>query len=136
MKKPEAPLSDAALRDLRRSVQTLVDGGSLPAPALVAAAEALGGGLTIDLEAARSLGQPLVVLRVPSPAPSAALGALSPREREVAALVAQGLRNRVIARKLGITEGTVKDHVHAILEKADLPNRAALAAAWSGQPRA
>ena len=135
MKRANPNLDEGALRDLRRSVETLVAGGAMPATALVAAAEALGGGLTIDLEAARNLGQPLVVLRVPAPLPALA-ARLSAREQEVAALVAQGLRNRVIGRRLGISEGTVKDHVHAILEKADLPNRAALAAAWTGQPRA
>jgi DNA-binding NarL/FixJ family response regulator len=44
-------------------------------------------------------------------------GALSPREREVARLVAQGLANKEIARELGLSHGTVKLHVHSIFLK-------------------
>lgn len=42
---------------------------------------------------------------------------LSPREREVALLVARGLANKEIARELGLSEGTVKQHVHSIFLK-------------------
>jgi DNA-binding NarL/FixJ family response regulator len=42
---------------------------------------------------------------------------LSPREREVALLVAQGLANKEIARELGLSHGTVKLHVHNIFLK-------------------
>ncbi|MCS7289746.1 MAG: response regulator transcription factor, partial [Roseiflexus sp.] len=42
---------------------------------------------------------------------------LSEREREVLVLLAQGLSNRDIARRLHITEGTVKNHVSNILAK-------------------
>ena len=42
---------------------------------------------------------------------------LTPREYQVAMLVARGLSNRDIARQLGITEGTVKLHMHQILRK-------------------
>lgn len=48
---------------------------------------------------------------------------LSPREREIVRMVASGLRNRAIAEKLGIGEGTVKVHVHHIYEKLDLNGR-------------
>jgi DNA-binding NarL/FixJ family response regulator len=39
---------------------------------------------------------------------------LSTREREVAFLVARGLANKEIARELGLSEGTVKQHIHSI----------------------
>jgi DNA-binding NarL/FixJ family response regulator len=42
---------------------------------------------------------------------------LSPREREVALLVARGLANKEIARELGLSHGTVKLHVHSIFLK-------------------
>ena len=42
---------------------------------------------------------------------------LSPREREVALLVARGLSNKEIARELGLSVGTVKLHVHSIFMK-------------------
>ena len=50
-----------------------------------------------------------------------ALGALTPREREVLSLVAEGLTNRAIARRLCLTERTVEGHVRSVLMKLDLP---------------
>jgi len=49
---------------------------------------------------------------------------LTPREREVLALLAQGLANKVIASRLAITEHTVKTHVAAVYEKLGAGNRA------------
>jgi len=64
----------------------------------------------------------------PAQASSASLGLLSAREREVIAFVADGLSNAVIAKRLSISEHTVKRHVANILLKLDLPTRAAAAA--------
>ncbi len=50
--------------------------------------------------------------------------ALSRREREVLRLVAQGLSTKQVARRLGITERTVKFHVASILNKLGAENRA------------
>ena len=49
---------------------------------------------------------------------------LTPREREVLALLAEGLANKAIAPRLGITEHTVKAHVAAIYDKLHAGNRA------------
>jgi DNA-binding NarL/FixJ family response regulator len=49
------------------------------------------------------------------------LGELTPREREVLALMAEGRSNAGIARRLWVTEGTVEKHVHSILSKLNLP---------------
>ncbi|MCI2237163.1 response regulator transcription factor [Paenibacillus sp. TRM 82003] len=49
-----------------------------------------------------------------------ALERLSPREREVLALMAEGLGNGAIARRLVVTEGAVHKHVRAIFAKLDL----------------
>jgi DNA-binding NarL/FixJ family response regulator len=49
------------------------------------------------------------------------LAALSSREREVLALMAEGRSNAGIARRLWVTEGTVEKHVRSILAKLDLP---------------
>jgi DNA-binding NarL/FixJ family response regulator len=49
------------------------------------------------------------------------LAVLSPREREVFALMAKGRSNAGIARQMWITEGTVEKHVHSILTKLALP---------------
>jgi two-component system nitrate/nitrite response regulator NarP len=53
--------------------------------------------------------------------------ALSPRERELVGLVRQGLRNRDIAERLGVTEGTVKVYLHSVFEKTGVANRTELA---------
>jgi ATP/maltotriose-dependent transcriptional regulator MalT len=60
---------------------------------------------------------------------SAAPGALSLREREIAELVAAGRTNRQIAAQLVISERTVETHVARILGKLDLRSRAAVGAA-------
>lgn len=52
--------------------------------------------------------------------------ALTPREIEVVRLLSRGLRNRDIAERTGITEGTVKVHLHNIYEKLGLGGRMAL----------
>jgi DNA-binding NarL/FixJ family response regulator len=49
------------------------------------------------------------------------LEGLSPREREVLALMAEGRSNAGIARQLWVTEGTVEKHVHSILMKLQVP---------------
>jgi DNA-binding NarL/FixJ family response regulator len=49
------------------------------------------------------------------------LDALSPREREVLALMAEGGSNAGIARRIFVSEGTVEKHVRSILTKLDLP---------------
>ena len=51
------------------------------------------------------------------------LKVLSPREREVARLVASGLTNKEVAHELGVTEGTAKLHVHNIFEKLGAKSR-------------
>jgi two-component system, NarL family, nitrate/nitrite response regulator NarL len=53
---------------------------------------------------------------------------LSPREREVLELMAEGLRNREIADRLVLSEATVKTHVRHVLEKLRFRNRAEAAA--------
>jgi DNA-binding NarL/FixJ family response regulator len=54
---------------------------------------------------------------------SVKVGILTPREREVASLIGQGLSNRQIADKLVITIGTAGVHVEHILRKLDLRSR-------------
>ncbi len=48
---------------------------------------------------------------------------LSPREREVALLVARGLTNKEVARELGLCDGTVKIHLHNIFQKLGAKSR-------------
>lgn len=51
---------------------------------------------------------------------------LSPRETDVVRMVAAGLRNKEIALRLSISEGTVKSYLHAIYEKLDVHGRVEL----------
>jgi DNA-binding NarL/FixJ family response regulator len=78
------------------TLERIVKGGSVVDPALVQ-----------ELVAARRVEDPLDVL--------------SPREREVLSLMAEGRSNAGIAHQLWITEGTVEKHVHSILNKLRLP---------------
>ncbi len=48
---------------------------------------------------------------------------LTPREREILCLLAEGQSNKLIARNLGISDGTVKLHVKAILRKLGIHSR-------------
>jgi RNA polymerase sigma factor (sigma-70 family) len=52
---------------------------------------------------------------------------LTPREREILELIGQGLTNQEIADRLVIEVGTVKNHVHSILQKLDVSSREAAA---------
>ena len=78
------------------TLQRIVRGGSAVDPELVQ-----------ELVAARRTEDPLDVL--------------SPREREVLALMAEGRSNVGISRQLWVTEGTVEKHVRSILMKLRLP---------------
>ena len=51
------------------------------------------------------------------------IDSLTPRETEILGLLAEGLSNKLIARELGISDGTVKLHVKAILRKLDVHSR-------------
>lgn len=61
--------------------------------------------------------------RTPTPDEDA-LEALTPREREVLRLVAEGLHNREIGERLGVTEHTVKFHLAAVFGKLGVSTRA------------
>ncbi len=78
------------------TLERVAKGGSVVDPALVA-----------ELVAARRRDDPLA--------------ALSAREREVLALMAEGRSNAGIAKRLWVTEGTVEKHVRSILTKLTLP---------------
>ena len=82
--------------DFIQTLQRVVRGGSVVDPALVQ-----------ELVAARRVNDPLE--------------ALSPREREVLSLMAEGRSNSGIASQIWVTEGTVEKHVRSILMKLRLP---------------
>ncbi|VEG53361.1 two component LuxR family transcriptional regulator [Mycolicibacterium aurum] len=82
--------------DFVETLQRIANGASVVDPALVA-----------ELVSARKRDDPL--------------GALSTREHEVLTLMAEGLSNAGIGRRLWVTEGTVEKHVRSILTKLNLP---------------
>jgi DNA-binding NarL/FixJ family response regulator len=84
------------VEDFLDSLERVARGGSVLDPAVVQ-----------ELVTARRRQDPLAVL--------------SPRERDVLALMAQGRSNAGIARRLWLTEGTVEKHIRAILIKLNLP---------------
>jgi DNA-binding NarL/FixJ family response regulator len=59
----------------------------------------------------------------PAVAVDAQLGELTDREREVVALVAEGLRNEEVGRRLGISEKTVRNHLTGVFQKLGISGR-------------
>jgi two-component system nitrate/nitrite response regulator NarL len=57
-----------------------------------------------------------------------ALTTLTDRERQIMRLVSEGLSNKEIGRRLNITDGTIKVHLHHIFQKLEISNRTVLAA--------
>ena len=82
--------------------------------------QAVAGGMVIDPRVARTA----LTASGPETDP---LGALTPTERQVAALVATGATNTEIAAALFLAEGTVKNHVSMLLRKLDQRDRTRLA---------
>ena len=68
-------------------------------------------------------GQSGTSARSPEADPADALADLTPREREILRHIAAGQSNKVIARELDITDGTVKLHVKSILRKLGVHSR-------------
>lgn len=74
----------------------------------------------------------LLALQTPGDLAVRSTSLLTPREAETVDLVAAGYSNRTIARRLNVTESTVKKHVSAALTKLDVDSRTQLALAWLG----
>ncbi|MDQ7903130.1 response regulator transcription factor [Phytohabitans sp. ZYX-F-186] len=99
-------LKDAHPDDLLAAIRVVAAGDGMLAPAV-----------TRRLIAAFAGGV------VAPPAESAPPPGLTPREREVLALVASGLSNAEIGARLGVATGTVKTHVNALLTKLGVRDR-------------
>lgn len=84
-----------------------------------------------DAAAGKSVLTPEITARVmhllregSTPAPGGGLAALSAQERRVLALVAEGLTNKEIAEKLGLSDNTVKNYLVSVFEKLQVKRRA------------
>jgi non-specific serine/threonine protein kinase len=85
---------------------------------------ALGEGMALEQAIALAVASPP---RAAAPKPSDPLACLSPREHEVALLVARGLSNKEVAAELVLSERTVEAHVTHALNKLGVRSRAQLA---------
>ena len=91
-----------------------------------AIASVAAGGIVVDPKVARVLLGGGPDDKATNNAASA-LDPLTPTERAVATLIAKGSTNSQIAAQLGIAEGTVKNHVSAVMRKTGIHDRTALA---------
>jgi DNA-binding NarL/FixJ family response regulator len=94
-------LKDAEPREIARAVRAAHAGEALLAPAIAAR----------------------LVAAIAQPAGARPTQRLTPREREVLALIGRGLPNKRIARELGVSEKTVKTHVGHVLAKLGVTDR-------------
>ncbi|MDA9432294.1 response regulator transcription factor [Bradyrhizobium sp. CCBAU 51627] len=93
-------------------------------PALVQCLRAIANGETVVPGPPTAQAQ----AREQSRNPETALAALTERERQIIRLVARGLSNKEIGRRLNIADGTIKVHLHNVFQKLAVSNRTALAA--------
>ncbi len=86
-------------------------------------ADALAAAITAAAQGLVVVAPSLLDALLPSGAVETPVEALTPREREVLQLVAEGLPNKTIAARLDITDHTVKFHINAIMSKLNAQSR-------------
>jgi two-component system nitrate/nitrite response regulator NarL len=102
-------------KTLEYGVRGIVQRNALPDQLVDSLRKVVAGELQIGFGAARDGAQPRRKV------------SLTPREREIVALLRQGLRNKQIAGEMGITEGTVKIYLFRLFHKLGVRNRFELA---------
>ncbi|HEX4934390.1 MAG TPA: response regulator transcription factor, partial [Gemmatimonadaceae bacterium] len=96
-------------------------------PEILAAIEAVHAGLAVvpaTVAAALVAAAPRSAPRLTNGVTAPGAAALSPREREILTLLAEGMGNKIVAARLGISEHTVKTHVASIFQKLGADTRA------------
>ncbi len=124
------------LEELHRLAQSIEMGATIEAAATVldyeapgqSARFALAPGTAVVIELRRS-ARTEELPRAPEPDRARPIEPLTPRELDVLELVAEGISNRAIAERLGISEHTAKFHVGSLLGKLDAATRAELVVA-------
>ena len=96
----------------------------------LALASLLAGASWWDQKATAALRRSDPLQAIATSDQSERLNGLTQREREVLACLAAGDNNRAIAQRLGIGEGTVRSHVHVLLQKLQVSNRTQAALIW------
>ncbi|MCL2841505.1 MAG: response regulator transcription factor [Defluviitaleaceae bacterium] len=91
----------------------------------------IAGKLRVMMDGVGVLGAD--VLKKLTPTENPALETLTPRERDIARLVAQGLANKDIAKELFLSEGTIRNNIVVIMEKLEVSNRTQLGMAYYHQ---
>jgi len=127
---PDAKIVVIGVSDDDDSVVALLEAGATgyvtaeqPFTDLVAAVQAASNGeLACPPRLSAALARRVATLAADS-RPESGNGPLTPRQREIAALIAAGLSNKQIARRLLIEQATVKNHVHTILVKLGVSGR-------------
>lgn len=120
----ESPTPELAARYLRAGAAGVVPHEAGPAE-IVAAVLAVASGLAVvPLDAAATLSAPVPASRAASLEADARLAPLSHRETEILGMLAEGLANKNIAARLGISEHTVKTHLASLFGKLGADNRA------------
>lgn len=113
-------------RDLLESLRSGAQGYLLkdmdPEELVSALHKIVNGETVVAPQLASSLARALQGNPIPEP-PKTPLSELTPREREIITHLAEGQSNKAIARDLGISDGTVKLHVKAILRKLNVRSR-------------
>lgn len=135
---PGLPVVALGVAELESDVLTCVEAGvagyvtregSLK-DLVVAIESAARGELQCSPQIAGSLLRRLAALAVDRE-PSPAQARLTSRECEIVRLIQQDLSNKEIAKRLGIEVGTVKNHVHNLLDKLNVHRRTEAAHLWS-----
>jgi len=119
----DAPNASWAADAVRGGARSVLPSDATPDEIITALEAAAVGLVTLPMEFATELASGLRAPAVPRQ-PGAATQPLTPREVEVLGMLAEGLANKNIAARLGISEHTVKTHVASILMKLDAFSRA------------
>lgn len=138
---PDVPLVVLSVKDHPTEVRRAIEAGAFGYIPKASTAEVMQ--IAIDLVLAGGIYIPPDILGQDRPEPErrgpavheTAMARLTPRQRDILALVADGLTNKQVARSLGVSAGTVKVHLAQILRTLGVQNRTQAVALAVGAKR-